>query len=386
MGAIVISARNAAGTIQRAVASALAQGPYPIVLVDDHSDDDTVVLALAAASRRIEVVRPAERGTPALARQAGLDAVRTEIHAGLNATDEMLPRRMDRLVAAMRDGAAIAVDEVEIVNRYGVRQAAPIPFCVTDTPWPVRLFERNYLPAPGSVAFRTAVARELRYDTSLAGAEDVDILLRAVARRLPFAWIPECGYRIHAGERDEAVDPATERRIIGRCLSKFTYESVGSLLGAAGCSQQVTAWALASMALFRGDYLQALGFVANVAGSTTDLFKVLEPDGPCQLPEAWRIEFFAGTLLALMGQDGEAAPLLEQAEQLRATPEGANNLGVVVARLGDGERARRLFDLALQRYPGYLDARLNRTAAAPGRLTTHTMRRRQKRDTYSAVA
>lgn len=386
MGTIVITARNAAGTIQRAVASAMAQGPHPVVLVDDHSDDDTVVLALATASRRIEVVRPIEHRTPGFARQAGLDAVRTEIHAGLAAGDEWLPRRMDRLAAAMRDGAAVAVDEAEVVNRYGVTRPAPIPSFVTDTPLPVRLFERNYLPAPGAVALRTGAVRALGYDAALDGAEDVDLLLRAVAARLPFCWTGERGYRLHAGDERGPADPDRQRRLLGRSLSKHSYESIGALFAEAGCDQNVMAWAMASMALFRGDHLQALGFVAHVAGSTTDLFSILEPDGPCPLPEAWRIEFHAGTLLALLGQDGEAAPLLEQAEQLRATAEGANNLGVVVARLGDRDRARRLFDLALHRSPGYPDARLNLASASPARLTTHPLRRHADRDGYPAVA
>lgn len=387
MGTIVITARNAARTIQRAVASAVAQGPYPIVLVDDHSSDDTVALALATAPHRIEVVRPVETRTLAFARQAGLDAIRTDIHVGLAAEDEMLPRRMDRLVSAFDDiETSIAIDEAEIVNRFGVTSVAPIPHFITATPWPVRLFERAYLPAPGAVGLRTSAARALGYDVTLPEAEDVDLLLRGLTQRMQVRWIDQRGYRIHDQARPQSLRPRRLDSGIGRALSKHSYQSVGALCAEAGLGRQITAWALASMALYRGDHLQALGFVAHIAGSSEELFSVLEPDGPCPFPEAWRIEFHAGTLLALLGQDAEAAPLLEQAEQLQGTAEGANNLGVVVARRGDIDRARRLFDLALQRYPGYPEAKRNRASSHPDQLTTHPLRRQVTCDTYSAVA
>ena len=384
---VVITARNAAGTIQRAIRSAVAQGPYPIVLVDDHSADDTAALAAAAAPGRVRIVRPIEHRTLGFARQTGLEAVTTDCFAWLDADDEMLPRRMDRLIEALGSGAAsMAIDEAEIVNRFAVIRQAPLPPFLTASPWPVRLFERNYVPAPGVIAFRTALARSLGYDASRHGAEDMDILLRAVAGRAHAAWVDTPGYRVHTIDASHSRQLDRQNDMLARALAKHSYKTIGSLYTEAGYNSSITAWALASVATFRRDYLQALGFVAHTAGSTRELFSVLEPAGPCPLPEAWRIEFHAGTLLALLGQPAEAAPLLEQAEELKATAEGANNLGVVVSRLGDTRRAAMLFDVALRRYPGYLDARLNQQSPAPERLTTHPLRRYKVRDDYSAVA
>jgi hypothetical protein len=73
--AVVVPARDAAGTIGRAVACLVAQEgapPYEVVVVDNASDDDTGAVARAAGAR---VVRLEDRGGgPGRARNAGVAA------------------------------------------------------------------------------------------------------------------------------------------------------------------------------------------------------------------------------------------------------------------------------------------------------------------------
>jgi glycosyltransferase involved in cell wall biosynthesis len=383
---IVIAARDAAATVQRAVRSAVVQGPHRILLVDDHSSDDTVALARAICPR-LDVVRPVEHRNVAFTRQCGLEAVHTDTLIWLDADDELLPGRVGRMLAAFDDASiSIAIDEAEIVNNYGVARRVPVPYFLTETPCPVRLFERNYLPAAGVVAYRAAVATALGYDTSLESAEDVDLLLRAVAARARVAWIDETGYRMHVGSNNHSRDLPRHRAMYGQSLAKHTYESVERLFEEAGYDRGTTAWALASMATFRGEFLTALNFVADAAAAAKDWFSVKEPNGPCPLPEAWRVEFHAGTLLALLGQYDAAEPLLEQAEMLSPTAEGANNLGVVIAHRGDMKRAHTLFEMALGRYPEFVDARLNHESLAPSHITRHPFRRLAAINSYSLVA
>lgn len=75
--AVVIPARDAAGTIGRAVGSVLAQEGAPafeLVVVDNASDDDTGAVAAAAGARVVRL--DAREGGPGRARNAGVAATR----------------------------------------------------------------------------------------------------------------------------------------------------------------------------------------------------------------------------------------------------------------------------------------------------------------------
>ncbi len=72
LATIVIAARNAASTIERAVRSAILQKNCPIILVDDFSSDDTVDRAKEAGGRRLTVVRPPEHRSLGLTRQTAV--------------------------------------------------------------------------------------------------------------------------------------------------------------------------------------------------------------------------------------------------------------------------------------------------------------------------
>ena len=78
----------------------------------------------------------------------------------------------------------------------------------------------------------------------------------------------------------------------------------------------------------------------------------------------------------------EAVACLRQAEAIAHTAEGANNLGVALARVGDRRGAAAAFASAAERYPGYVDAEMNGAAELPDRITTHPLRRAASRSEY----
>ena len=381
---VVIVARNAETTIARAVRSAQAQEAAEIVLADDWSSDGTVDLALAADSR-IRVIRPVEHRTVGFARQVGLEAVRTPFGIWLDADDELLPGRVERLVTALgRQQADAATDAVELVDgRSGLRRAVlAIPAFLHRDPRLTRLFERNYLPAPGPIGFRTESALQIGYDPALQGSEDMDFLLRSVAARVRWCLVDEIGYRQHAYSGSLSRDLTNQRQMYRRCLLKHRYAGVRTLMDEAGWPPIVTAWALVSMAVFRDEYDQALAFVSEAESFGTDVSIVAEPGGPCPLPEGWRTAFFRGTLAVLTGHSSEAVQSLERAEAWCQTAEGANNLGVALWRVGEKDRARICLASAADRRPGYADARVNLDLTEPDRITTHPLRRDASRTDY----
>ncbi len=383
---ILIAARNAAATIVRAVQSACSELGCPLVLVNDHCTDDTVARARAAAGDRLRVVSAPDPGGVPLARQTGLDAVETGFAAWLDADDEWIPGRAGRLSAALSAGADVATEAIDLhdgSNGAFLRRLT-IPEFVRCEVTPARLFERNHLPGDTQVAFRTALFRAAGgYDPAVYGVESFDLLLRAVAVGARFHCGSEGGYRMYAYPQSVSRNLARQRAALATALRKHDYERVRLLCLAAGESARVAAWVLVSMALFRDEPAAALQFIDVASPAAADPGEILERDGPWPFREGWRRAFQRGTCLLLVGgRDAEAAQELRQAEALEPTAEGANNLGVALARCGQLSEARSCFERSEARFPGYLDARLNREAAMPERITTHPLRRQASRSEY----
>jgi hypothetical protein len=159
---------------------------------------------------------------------------------------------------------------------------------------------------------------------------------------------------------------------------------VGRLVGH---DPRVVSWGLMSMALFRQDPKSALRFLEDACPKSADPTAVLEPDGPWPFPEGWRRAFHRGTtLLMLGGSDRSAAMELHHAEAIEPTAEGANNLGVALARLGYQKEAATQFSTAIDRKAGYYDAGQNAAAESPEHLTTHPLRRAASRTESSRTA
>ena len=356
---VLIAARNAEATIERALSSVRSQVDE-IVLVDDRSADDTVERARAIVGPRLRVVARPHHGPLGATRQAALDHVTTPFAAWLDSDDEYLPGRVARLLDTLAGGADVVADATTLIDgdSGATLQDVPLPVWTSNPGAPARLFERNALPAIGLVAFRTDVWRALGYDPMLHGAEDVDIVLRAAAGGASFRWIPESGTRVHVYDSSLSRCRENQRQMYARALRKHSYGSVRELYRRGGWDASVTRWALASMAMFRDDPIAALHFLSeleDVEGLT------------------WRVAFLTGTALLLSG-DARAIQLLDAAEALHHAPECANNLGVALSRNGRPDEALRAFAASLQRFPAYKDARINLESAWPSRITTHPLR------------
>lgn len=387
---IAIVARNAEPTIARAVASCVSEPGCPILLVDDHSRDDTVGRAKAIAGDRITVLGAPEPGGVATARQCGLEAIATGYTAWLDADDEWIPGRAARLTALLDRGADVAVDAIELhdgpTGRWLKTMSAPA--CLRTPAGALRLFERNLLPGDTQVGFRTEVFRRAGgYDPAINGPESFDILLRAIRRGARFGFSDEVGYRMYAYPSSLSRNLPRQRAALADVLRKHGYDDVRRCYAAAGVADRLTAWALVSMAQFRGEFGRALEWLEQASPASSDPHEVLEEEGPWPFPEGWRRAFHRGTLLLMRGRsDEEAAAALQDAERLLPTPEGANNLGVALHRLGRTEEARRAFTTAASRWPDYRDALLNLNDRGARYVTSHPLRRQASRMDYALVA
>lgn len=383
---ILITARDAASTIERAVRSACLQGDCSILLIDDFSSDETVLLAHAVAGRRLKVVRPPAHTTLGIARQTGLTALDTPYGMWLDADDELLPGRLESFIEAMEYSSAdIVTDGAELFDGpSGIFQAMlPIPgFLIGRSPL-ARLFERNYLPVTGGIGFRTEFARKIGYDPTLNGAEDYDFLLRATAANARYSLLASTGYRIYGYPQSLSRDIGNQRDMCSRALGKHRYEDVRDLYIQAGYDDRIAHWGLVSMAMYRKQYQAALEFLKRAEQLIADPDEVLEPDGPCPYPEGWRLAFFKATALLLLNRSAEAGRIFEQMNDMPPSPAVWNNFGVAKWRAGDKSGAELLFERSMQLFPGYSDARINLHSATPDRITTHPLRTQPARTDYA---
>lgn len=385
---ILIAARNAAATIERAVTSCLGEPDAPLLLIDDHSTDSTIARARAIAGARLRVIPARAPGGVAAARQAGLDAVETDVAAWLDADDEWVPGRLGRLTAMLRTGCDVATEAIDLYDGPSGAwlRRLTVPEFLLGPRGAVRLFERNFLPGDTQVAFRVAAYREAGgYDQAICGPESFDVLLRAIRRGARIACGDAAGYRMHAYPGSISRNVARQTAAIATVLRKHAYKDVRELYLASGYDPRIVSWGLVSMASFRQDPKSALRFLDEASPKHGDPAIVLEPDGPWPFPEGWRRVFHRGTLLLLLGgRDREAAMELHHAEAIEPTAEGANNLGVALGRLGHRKEAGAQFTTAMDRKPRYYDAAQNAAADAPVQITTHPLRRAASRTDYVA--
>lgn len=382
---IMIAARNAAKTIERALQSCISE-TEKIILVDDHCNDDTVERARSIAGKKLQVLKTPGSGGLPVARQTGLDAVQSKYAAWLDADDEWLPGRAEKLLSELENGYDVVKDNIELYDGLTGKymRLVEVPSFVRRENIPVRLFERNYMHGDTQVGFRPEVFRKAGgYDPRVFGPESYDILLRAVAQGATFSFLSTTGYRMYAYPGSVSRNLPIIRKSCKIALAKHNLLDVRGQCLEAGYQPRVADWILVSMAIFREEYSVALAFLDQASPAEADPSVILEPDGPLPLPEGWKRGFYRGTLLLLMGGDVQKAEEeLLKAEDIMPSAEGANNLGIAKHRLGKKSQARESFARASELFPGYLDAQVNSKSSTPSSITSHPFRRQAYRSEY----
>ena len=121
---IIIPAYNAAGTLEAAIASAMAQTErdIEILVVDNGSTDQTseIMDRLAAQDERIRILKIPSNSGPSRARNLAFDNARGEWIAILDADDRFHPSRLATLLAlGERTGADFVVDNLFVCREGG---------------------------------------------------------------------------------------------------------------------------------------------------------------------------------------------------------------------------------------------------------------------------
>ena len=199
----VVPALNAGRFIARALESALSQGiaESEIIVVDDGSTDDTCRIVESYRPRGVHLVRHAERGGAAAARNTGIAAARGEYVAFLDADDEWLPGKLTRqLDVISRDPAMTFVScRATLMDETGrdtgdIYRGAPAAEGVNA--WRT-LLAYPCVATPSVLARREALLATGGFNRWMPVAEDQDMWIR-LALMGPAGHLPESLVRVHS--------------------------------------------------------------------------------------------------------------------------------------------------------------------------------------------
>jgi succinoglycan biosynthesis protein ExoU len=210
---VVIAAWRAAGTLGRAVATALAQPEAAeVVVVDDASGDDGATLAAARAADdgtgRLIVLALEKNSGPSAARNAAIAASKAPWITILDSDDYFEPGRLKGLMAQADKGYDLIADDLMRVKEGAPRETAETMWFTADDNTPVDVdfthFIKNSVPQSNrrtelgfvKPMMRRAFldAHDIRYDERMRIGEDFDIYARMLFAGGRMRLIPWTGY------------------------------------------------------------------------------------------------------------------------------------------------------------------------------------------------
>ena len=208
---VIVAAWNRADTIERAVASALAQDNLGrVIVVDDGSSDDTAlrVERMAKADDRVTLIRQPRNGGPAAARNAALAVSTAPWFTILDGDDFFLPGRLAGLLK-LAEGYDLIADDLLQVAEEKVDREKPRPMMsdVPFDPWDLDFvaFVLGNVSKPGAQRkelgfFKPLMRRafldahHLRYDERLRLGEDFALYAAALLNGARFRVCASQGY------------------------------------------------------------------------------------------------------------------------------------------------------------------------------------------------
>jgi succinoglycan biosynthesis protein ExoU len=204
---VIIAARNASGTIARAIRSALRESQVAeVMVVDDGSTDSTAAVACDAddGSGRLRLLIHSQNKGPAAARNNAIARSSAPLISVLDADDFFLPGRFDRLLAG--DDWDFVADNIVFVDARNAAAEPDVPdFAAEPRFLDMEAFVEGNISkrgaARGEIGFLKPVMRRafldshgLRYREELRLGEDFELYARALLRGARYKVLNSCGY------------------------------------------------------------------------------------------------------------------------------------------------------------------------------------------------
>ncbi|MFM7338418.1 MAG: glycosyltransferase family 2 protein, partial [Actinomycetota bacterium] len=191
---VIIPTFNHAQHLRKALDSVVAQTfqDWEVVVVNNHSTDDTVEVVAATNDSRISLVNFHNHGVIGAARNQGLKVARGEFVAFLDSDDVWYPQKLQRCVEQISDGGEfICHGELWINSDKTSRKVFYGP--VENSSYEKLLFRGNCI-STSTTFIKTELLRSIDgFDESpeIVTAEDYDLWLRLAATGAKTVFIKE---------------------------------------------------------------------------------------------------------------------------------------------------------------------------------------------------
>lgn len=227
---VIIPTYNRADLLQRALASVRAQTHchWEAMVIDDHSEDDTVERVLALKDPRIRLLSFRSGGVIAASRNYGIQESRGTVIAFLDSDDAWFPDKLERCLDAMRKTQADVVGHGVVCIRDGQPWKRQLSGPAYKATYERLLYGSNCLTTSAVMVNRDCLARVQGFyeeDIQVAarerrrsamgldeehphvGSEDYDLWLRLARAGARFAFVDEMlgEYHFHSGNAGKSV-------------------------------------------------------------------------------------------------------------------------------------------------------------------------------------
>jgi glycosyltransferase involved in cell wall biosynthesis len=181
--AVVLPVHDRADVLARAIQSVLGQSlrEFELLIVDDGSTDDSVVVAKSFNDDRIKVIELGQNRGGNAARNAGVRAATARLIAFLDSDDIYLPQKLEHVVEEFerRPQLELLVDSFIKVQPSGARVSRKNPVIDDSETFRRALFTRQLWKATPSISVRSSAMLRVMFDETLRRLQDFDFLIRA---------------------------------------------------------------------------------------------------------------------------------------------------------------------------------------------------------------
>jgi glycosyltransferase involved in cell wall biosynthesis len=220
---IVIPTYNHAGFLAEALASVRDQTytDWEAIVVDNHSEDDTVAVVESFQDSRIRLETFKNNGIIGASRNRAMALARGEFIAFLDSDDVWLPRKLERCVTRFVPSVGLVAHNLERFGRAsGLIQCGPELRASFDA----LLLEGSCI-TPSATMIRTDVLRAVggfSEARDVATAEDYHLWLKLAAWRVKMEFLPEVlsRYRVHSASQSSAA--IRHMNAVARVVDEFS--------------------------------------------------------------------------------------------------------------------------------------------------------------------
>lgn len=185
---VIIPVYNGEKTIEETIRSVLNQtfADFEIIVINDGSTDSTVKIVSGFTDSRIRLLSY-HNGSAAASRNRGLDHVRGEYIAFLDADDLWTTGKLEGQLKALQEypEAGLAYSWTDIIDENNQFVSRGSRISITGDAWPYLLLSNILDSGSNPLIRRQVLSKVEKFDESLIPAEDWDFYLR-ISENYPF--------------------------------------------------------------------------------------------------------------------------------------------------------------------------------------------------------